>query len=164
MSVDCSNILSYFMRIIWNKTKRKKKSRTKKGHETKRNDTNRNETKKTVFQTLISIFSRVLNLNFLGFLVKIIYPPIFHPSKRRQVRTKTRTMYVYQSVDSVRWKPRRFPRYSNILEFWPQLLFTQLTQVSVERLFSIVTFIFSPLRTRIGGTLLSDIVFLNFLK
>jgi hypothetical protein len=64
----------------------------------------------------------------------------------------------------------RLPHDSNILEFWPPSPFTQLsheanrliatpeTQVSVERLFSIVKFIFSPLRARIGGTLLSVII------
>jgi hAT family C-terminal dimerisation region len=67
----------------------------------------------------------------------------------------------------------RLPRESNVLEFWAGSMLTQLswvanillatpaTQVSVERLFSLVKFVFSPLRARIGGSLLADIVFVK---
>jgi hypothetical protein len=69
----------------------------------------------------------------------------------------------------------RLQRDSNILKFWSLLPFTQLSrgpkpntlldtpanQVGVERFFLIVKFIFSPICTIIGGTLLSGIVFLK---
>jgi hypothetical protein len=87
-------------------------------------------------------------------------------------RTLERNMFISQ-LTLYDENQQRLPRDSNILEFWSLSPFTQLsqvanillatpaTQVSVERLFSIVKLVFSPLRARIGGNLLADIIFLK---
>jgi hypothetical protein len=67
----------------------------------------------------------------------------------------------------------RLKRSSNILEYWAATTYTSLsevanillstpaTQVSVERLFSIVKYVFSSLRTKMTGEILEDVIFLK---
>jgi hypothetical protein len=79
--------------------------------------------------------------------------------------TKTRTKHVYQSVDSLQWKPRVTVTVHTQLSQWANILHTTpAIQVSVEWLFPIVKLIFFTLRARIGRNLLSDIVFLKAIQ